>query len=126
MVDYENELKVKGLTRIQLYELLFETVEEKAIFVEECRGMDSFSIRSYASKVRRGKLYNRTYNNDEFIDLFHTDKPKALSQLFLEAISQDKAEQLTIINPHEILDIHSKCSKDIYFVKFLIAVKRIK
>lgn len=124
MVDIENDLNIKGSTRIQLYEFLFETNKERELFIEECRGMDSFSIRSYASKVRKEKIMNRTNKDERFIMDFPKDKSKALSQLFMEYVSPDKADSLSLDNPHEILSIHSKCSEDVYFVKFLIAVRR--
>ena len=119
MADYENDLNLRGLTRINFYDSLFSTDREKEEFIEECRGMDSFRIRSYAGKIRKRKIEERSYSSDQFTKKYEDDKSAALSELFMEPISPNKAEELPLKNPHEIYQIHSKCSKDIYFVKFL-------
>lgn len=122
-MDYKKELKLKGITRIQLYDFLLEDDEEKEDFINVCRGMNSFQIRRYAGKIREKKIRDRNYSEEQFVKAYKVDRPSALSELFMELVSPDKAELLKLDNPYEIFSIHSKCSKDIYFVKFLLAVR---
>lgn len=127
MADYENDLQIKGLTRIQLYDYLFDEEDEKEKFINHCKvlGMDSARIRTYARKVRKKKIDDRNYTVERFVEKYKQDRIKALSELFMELVSSDKADLLTLNNPHEIFSIHSKCSKDIYFVKFVLAVRQL-